>query len=111
MKALQERLLAGDPVLREGKLDAADARAIRHRILLEARTRPATTSYGWLPPVVVASALAACLLVAITIGTRLQFSDGPVPPRPSPRAEPRQMQFASPGGTRIIWTFHQHLDL
>jgi len=79
MKELKERLLSGDPVLREGELDEADARAIHHSILLAVRTRPVTTSYRWLRPLVVAG--------------------------------PRQMQFASPGGTRIIWTFHHDLDL
>src|SRR5689334_21587311 len=53
MKELKERLLAGDPVLREGELDVADARAIRHRILLAVRTRPVTASYPWLRPLVI----------------------------------------------------------
>jgi hypothetical protein len=111
MKDLKQYLVDGDPLAREGELDAADAQRIRHRILAEARTQPAPTRSGWLRPLVVAGALAACLLLAITIGWRLDSDSSRVAPS-APKATPaRQMQFAAPGGTRIIWTFHQELDL
>jgi hypothetical protein len=111
MKDLKQYLVDGDPLAREGELDAADAQRIRHRILAEARTQPATTRSAWLRPLVVAGALAACLLLAITIGGRLDSGDARVAPSAPKAAPARQMQFAAPGGTRIIWTFHQELDL
>jgi len=111
MKDLKHHLVDGDPLAREGELDAADAQRIRHRIVAEARTQPAKTRSAWLRPLVVAGAVAACLLLAITIGGHLASDDARVA-RSAPKVAPaRQMQFAAPGGTRIIWTFHQELDL
>jgi hypothetical protein len=111
MKDLKQYLVNGDPLAREGELDAADAQRIRYRILAEARTQPATTRSAWLRPLVVAGALAACLLLAITIGWRLDSDGARVAPSGPKATKARQMQFAAPGGTRIIWTFHQELDL
>jgi len=111
MKDLRQQLVDGDPLTREGELDAADAQRIRHRILAEARTQPAQTRSAWLRPLVVAGGLAACLLLAITIGGHRASDDAPVAPSAPKVAPARQMQFAAPGGTRIIWTFHQELDL
>ena len=111
MKDLKAQLLDGDPIAREGKLDAVDARMIRQRILVEATTRPVPAPSWWPRPLAVAAALAACLLLAITIGGRLDSNDARVAPS-APKATPaRQMQFAAPGGTRIIWTFHQEFEL
>ena len=111
MNDLRRQLLAGDPLTREGELDAADAQRIRHRIVAEAKMRPVAGSSWWLRPLAVAGALAACLLLAITIGARLDSDDARVAPSASKATPARQMQFAAPGGTRIIWTFHQELDL
>src|SRR5947207_10950652 len=107
MKDLRQQLVDGDPLAREGELDATDAQRIRHRILAEARTRPAKTPSAWLHPLVLAGALAACLLLALTIGGRLDSDDARVAPSAPKAAPARLMQFAAPGGTRIIWTFHQ----
>jgi len=92
---------------------------MRQRVLLEAleaTTQPAVASgLWWLRPIAVAGALAACLIVAVVIGTRINTSEStpayverPFQGRVQP---PRQLQFSSPGGTRIIWTFHQEFDL
>jgi hypothetical protein len=110
MKDLKQQLVAGDPVAREGELDIENARTIRHRILFEARTQTAKAPSWWLRPLAVAGALVVCLLLAITIGRRFD-SSAHVPPSALTASPARQMQFAAPGGTRIIWTFHQELDL
>jgi len=110
MKDLRQHLVNGDPLAREGELDASDAQTIRRRVLVEANLQPTTERSAWVNPLAVAGALAVCLLLAIAIGTRLEF-DTATPPRPVKAAPARQMQFAAPGGTRIIWTFHQELDL
>jgi hypothetical protein len=113
---LKQQLLDGDPVAREPELDAFEAQAMRQRVLVEARNQPSTApGLWWLRPIAVAGAVAACLLVAIAVGLRINPGDvAPVSagrPSPSRQSPPRQMQFASPGGTRIIWTFHQEMDL
>src|SRR5437899_246274 len=98
MKDLRQQLVDGDPLTREGDLDAANAQRIRRRILAEARTQPVRVSSWWPRPLVVAGALAACLLLAIAIGERLDSHDAGVAPS-APKANPaRQMQFAAPGG-------------
>jgi len=111
MKDLRQQLVSGDPLVREGELDAADAQTIRRRMLAEASVRHRTERSAWVNPLAVAGALAACLLLAIAIGTRFDFNRGTPAPLPVKAAPARQMQFAARGGTRIIWTFHQELDL
>jgi hypothetical protein len=53
-------------------------------------------------------------VLGISIGVRIS-DNAPVivPSRASRPASDvrRQLQMTSPGGTRIIWTFHQELDL
>jgi len=111
MSDLRQRLIEGDPLARESGLNALDARRIRQRMLVEARTAPAGTVSWWSRPLMVAGALAACLLLAIGIGTRLNVNESRVAPPPAQSQTRRQLQFAAPGGTRIIWTFHQQLEL
>ena len=112
MKDLKQQLLDGDPLAREGGWNAFDAQRIRHRIMAEPRTAPANGRSWWPGPFAVAGALAVCMFLAIVIGTRLNVIEhgAPRPPAVEP-ATTRQMQFATAGGTRIIWTFHQDLEL
>jgi hypothetical protein len=112
----RRHLVDGDPIAREPELDAFHAQAMRQRVLVEAQTQPsAAAALWWLRPIAVAGALAMCLLVAVAVGLRMNSGDvspayveRPFQGRGQP---PRQLQFASPGGTRIIWTFHQEFDL
>jgi hypothetical protein len=77
-----------------------------------------------LQPLALAASLAVCLATGVTIGVRLGGGGSPsvmsvtsvptraVAPAGSPGSDVRrQLQITSPGGTRIIWTFHQELDL
>lgn len=111
MKDLTQQLLDGDPLARESGLSALDAQSIRQRILVEARTAPAETVSWWPRSLAVAGALAVCLLLAIGIGIRLNVNESRVVQPAAQSQTTRQLQFAAPGGTRIIWTFHQELDL
>jgi|SRR6185369_2868854 len=112
---LKQWLEDGDPVAREPGLGESDAQAMRRAILVEARRQPAPAPVSWWPrPVALGAALAACLALGISIGMRI--SDSPSFVAPSRAIAPdrdvrRQLQMTSPGGTRIIWTFHQELDL
>jgi hypothetical protein len=112
---LKQHLIDGDPVAREPELGGFHADAMRQRMLAEAVIEPTAPVLWWLRPIAVAGALVACLIAAIGIGLRINTGDvsptyvaRPFQGRGQP---PRQLQFASPGGTRIIWTFHQEFDL
>jgi len=119
MKDLKQRLAEGDPVAREPGMSDADIQAMRRAILVEARLQPESASASWrLQPLALAAAVAVCLAVGVSIGVRLGDYGSPsvtsMPSRAVPPATSdvrRQLQITSPGGTRIIWTFHQELDL
>ena len=117
----RRHLIDGDPA-RDGGLDAFHADTMRQRVLLEARAAEreglmeregfSRALAWWLRPIAVAGALAACLVVAIIVGTRINPGDvSPARPAQVLQSPPRQLQFSTPGGTRIIWTFHQEFDL
>jgi hypothetical protein len=115
MKDLKQRLVEGDPVSREPRMSDADVQAMRRMIVVEARRQPAVAPMSWPNPLALAGALAACLVLGISIGMRLSDKGALVnasrPAGPVPQDVRRQLQITSPGGTRIIWTFHQELDL
>ena len=124
----KQQLIHGDPVAREPGLDELHAQTIRQRMLLEARsTRVEREDFnrafgrtvereGFSRAFVVAGALAACLVAGVSIGLRMNVPQ-PIAPAGRPfqggqdQPQTRQLQFATPGGTRIIWTFHQEFDL
>lgn len=117
---LKHHLSESDPVAREPGLDAFHVDAMRQRVLREARDaeregvgdaeRKGFSRAWWLRPSAVATALAVCLATAVAIGLRMNERQ-PLAPAPAAQETTRQLQFATPGGTRIIWTFHQELDL
>jgi hypothetical protein len=113
MKTLSEWMREGDPLLRDPSLSEAEATAIRRRVVGEAIGRTAG-HVAWRDTLAVAAAVALMVAVGVTTGRRL-----PPPAVPSTGtddesarpAEPRQLQFATPGGTRIIWTFDPEFNL
>jgi hypothetical protein len=119
MKDLKQMLAEGDPVAGEPGMSDADIQAMRRAILVEARLQTESAPTSWrLQPLALAAALAVCLAVGVSVGVRLGDDGSPsVTSVPSPAVPPatsnvrRQLQITSPGGTRIIWTFHQELDL
>jgi hypothetical protein len=126
MRDLKRLLLEGDPVAREPGMSGDHIEAMRRAILVEARRQPESAPASWrLQPLALAAALAVCLVTGVTIGVRLGGGGSPsvmsvtsAPTRAvAPAARPagsdvrRQLQITSPGGTRIIWTFHENLEL
>ena len=115
---LRKHLIDSDPVSSEPELSAFDAQMMRQRVILEARNAErerfwepeAFSRAWWLRPIAVATVLAACLVAAVGLGLRINERQ-PVAPAPVNQQTTRQLQFSTPGGTRIIWTFHQDLDL
>jgi hypothetical protein len=102
-------------------LSAESASAMRRIVVAEARAH-AHDEASWSSRSAVVFALTVLLMIAagVTVGRRIGSSaPGPadadakmsvVVPVPSP-PPPRQLQFATPGGTRIIWVFNSDLEL
>jgi hypothetical protein len=119
MSDLKKLLADGDPVAREPGMSDDAVRAMRRTILAEARLQAEWTPSAWrLKPLALAAAVTVCLAIGVSIGMRLA-GDGsqsgtsmpPAAAAPATNDARRQLQITSPGGTRIIWTFHQELDL
>ena len=115
MKSLHELLVEADPLRVEPPLSDAEAQTMRRTVLAPtARREPAITFWPGAVPV---AALVVMMIVAgAAAGRRLE------PPEPvttkavvglerAPETERTQVQFATPGGTRIIWTLDPHFDL
>ena len=116
MKNVKQLLAVGDPLAREPEMTAVDAHAMRREVVAEAVRQPVAASPFWWPqPFVMAAVVAACLVVGVSIGVRLDRGPRNVAPKRGAQAgvqgARRQLQFETPGGTRIIWTFHEHFEL
>jgi hypothetical protein len=103
------RLRAGDPAL-DGGLDVEAAAEMRRRILTAVH-QAAPQPWLWPRPLLVAATLALTIAGGAAAGRQLTL---PADPRATTRAaaqgaealdERRQLQFSTPGGTRIIWVF------
>ena len=113
MDDLKAALLGGDPVARERPLSVDDADAMRRAVVAAADASEAGGA-SWPRPVFVAATVAATILVGVALGVGLpRAGRRAVPPQAHsarvdagvPLEERRQLQFATPGGTRIIWVF------
>jgi hypothetical protein len=101
-------LRTGDPLQGDSALSSDAARVIR-RTVVAATREAAMPLWSWPRPLTVALTIAATLVLGIILGRQLP-SRNVVPAKP-PTVERRQMQFETPGGTRIIWTFSSDFDL
>src|SRR2546425_10193330 len=110
MKDIGRWLRDGDPVALEQEMAAADVQTVRRAVLAAIETADRATS-RWPGPLLAAAAVAAALVAGVAVGlrapaTRTATSMGTAPTPASGAARgQRQLQFASPGGTRIIWVF------
>ena len=112
MKEVGDLLREGDPISREGGISAADVSRMRRAIVAAARDRESATNLWWPKPMIVAATVAVTLMAGVLVGRLLPARDVAIvggaddvsldSARPIER---RQLQFASPGGTRIIWVF------
>lgn len=107
----------------EERLSPDDAESIRRAMLTAAaKASPERERGFWMRPLLVAATVVAMVAGGVLAGRRF---DLPVPPRNPPAqvestadspaagiGEPnRQLQFLTPGGTRIIWVFNSDFDL
>lgn len=114
MKDIRALLTDADPLQSEPGLSDADAERMR-RVILSAPHEIESEQAFW-PR---ALALAAVVILMVVGGT---FVGGRLPPPepnvagesvalPTEAGERRQLQFATPGGTRIIWTLDPDFKL
>ena len=102
----------------EEQLPADEAESIRRAVLAIASTAaPEPKVWPWMRPMMVAATVTAVIVAGVVAGHRFDVS---APPPASPVVDAqtvqasvpnRQLQFLTPGGTRIIWVFNSELDL
>jgi hypothetical protein len=119
MRDLTRLLRDADPVREEEGLAPADLQTMR-RVVLAAVVEPAPPVLFWHQPLKVAFALVLTIVVGI-VGGRLMVdreagSSGTVSAANAGSSgsiggDRLQLQFSTPGGTRIIWIFDQNLRL
>jgi hypothetical protein len=114
MTDMGKHLLVGDPLADAPALPPDEVQQMRRAVVAAARG-PAPA--WWPRPVMVGATIAATLVAGVLIGRRLPHAD---PPALLPAGivegqtvEParRQVQFDTPGGTRIIWVIDPDFDL
>jgi acyl-CoA reductase-like NAD-dependent aldehyde dehydrogenase len=119
MPDLKTLLTEGDPVRNEGELSPADASRMR-RLIVAATAGPSVARTPWQRPFAIAAVGALVAVVGAIAGHRRIVDPVPATQATEPLAaiggssiadERRQLQFATPGGTRIIWIFDQNLRL
>ena len=97
-KPFRDRLRQGDPVR---PMTPEEAERIRQAMLREAARsvapEPERSPFRW----GLAAAMASAVALAVSLGWGLR--ERPVVPAEEELARPRQIQFETPGGTRIIW--------
>ena len=108
MTTLKARLSEGDPGADAG-LSAGDAQEMR-RLIVSAAAKPAPAPSWWGHSLAVAALLALMVGAGLFVGRRVADRDDRILPialeEPAPGGgERRQLQFSTPGGTRIIWVF------
>ena len=106
MKPWQQVLREHDPI---EPLTAGEAEAIRRLLIKEARSATAMAP----PRLVPILALGSALVVAVISGIVVARSHPAAAPASAVSApgDMRQLQFATPGGTRIIWQFNPDFSL
>jgi hypothetical protein len=117
MNDARKWLQAGDPLAIEPELSDAEAQRMRRTIVAAAAESsgiPAFRSMRWF---VAAVAVLAVVIVGtqsarLTSNRKLRLADAerPLATEP-PVTTPRQVQFVTKGGTRVIWQFNPEFDL
>ena len=108
MKDIGRLLRDGDPVALEPEMSAADVQAVRRAVLAALATTDRATS-RWPGPLLAGAAVTAALAAGVFLGLRTPVHMSPIETALTHASDAegahRQLQFASPGGTRIIWIF------
>jgi hypothetical protein len=111
MKDIQSTLRAGDPVAREGGVSSAASERMRHRIRSGIHSVP--TGGRRLFPALAVAALLLSAGAAWMASRALRQQPAPERVAVADAHEilaARQLQFFTPGGTRVLWTLHPRLE-
>ena len=115
MSAVGNWLRDADPLAAEPGLSTADRQLMRREVLAVAE-EPRATPSCWPGPLLVATTVAVTLAAGVVVGRRMppprgassagDRVSGPSTDRVGSHISARrQLQFATPGGTRVIWVF------
>src|SRR2546428_12392643 len=110
MSDIRAWLKEGDPLNVQSGLSADDARVMRQAIVA-AVTESSLRGSAWPRPLVIAAPVGLALAIGVGLGTRLPSRDGSVQPIKTQTIERRQIQFETPGGTRVIWVLSADFTL
>ena|SRR6185436_18980961 len=112
MKDWMTALRDGDPAAAE-PLSTDDAEAMRRVVVAAAREERRQPL--WWPQVLAFAAVVTLMVTASAVsGRHLAGQPSGTPPAPGEGVEAgerRQLQFSTPGGTRIIWVFNSEFRL
>jgi hypothetical protein len=114
MKGVRSLLDEADPLRREPELSESDVARMRSVVVNAARHSHVAPRFG--SSVFAVAALLVFAVIAGTLGGRngpTRQASSPIEPAiaQSANGERRQVQFATPGGTRIIWTIDPAFQL
>ena len=112
MRDVGRLLRDADPLAQEAGLAPSTADDMRRAIVSAARDS-SQAAVWWPRPIVVAATVAMMLTAGVILGRSLPWREArttaALPQTSSAthaaNAERRQLQFSTPGGTRIIWVF------
>jgi hypothetical protein len=117
MTDLNTLLKNADPVRDDEGLSLVDAQRMR-QVVVAATLEPSPARTPWLRPFAITAVGALLVVVATMAGDRVVVHQSAPPAEINPAvesggstAERRQLQFSTPGGTRIIWIFDQNSRL
>jgi hypothetical protein len=114
MKPVRSVLEDADPLKVEPALSGDDARRMRQRILSSTPEVDSVRAF-WRRSLAVAAILAllavAGTIAALRVPTRASRVAETTSADPVDAAERLQVQFATPGGTRVIWTLSSDFSL
>ena len=99
----------------EAQLAADEVNAMR-RAVVAAVPSPVAARRLWIQPLLVAATIALMIGTGAVAGRRAALQPPTVATHAAPapetgEQEKRQLQFATPGGTRIIWVFNPEFQL
>jgi hypothetical protein len=106
IKDVRSLLAEADPLRAEPALSEDEASRMR-RVVVDAAAAREAPGLFW-PRVIAVAALVVLMVMAGSLGERrtlpVERDDAAVGAEMPSNDERRQLQFATPGGTRIIWT-------
>lgn len=115
MNTWQQLLRDHDPAAgaHEARLEPHDVDALRRAAVAAAREAHPTPR-GWYQPLAMAAIIVLMIGAGVIAGRRVEVQTPPPSAAATPSDSPgeqRQLQFSTPGGTRIIWVFNSEFEL